>query len=171
MPSTAPGVRPPALLLPFTSRSVAVARRALITAMRGQGLSKDFTDDAVLVLSELISNALRHARPLQGTARRFSGEAIRVAWSIGADEVHLEVTDGGASTRPRLGAPTRSATGGRGLHIVRDLTSDWGVVEESGEQARGRAGVAAERDGTDDASGAAHDELQTMTVWATLRRR
>ena len=38
--------------------------------------------DAALVLSELLSNALRHAVPLPGAK-------LRVAWRLGADSVQL----------------------------------------------------------------------------------
>jgi two-component sensor histidine kinase len=68
-------------------------------------------DNAVLVVSEIFSNALKHARPLEAGR-------VSLAWQVMADAVRVEVSDGGASTRPALGAGRPSSTGGRGLGIV-----------------------------------------------------
>lgn len=80
-------------------------------------------DDAVLVVSELLSNALRHAHPLP------SGQ-IRVSWHWTEEHVEVAVSDGGAATEPRAGRPTLSSLGGRGLGIVEYLASTWGVRHE-----------------------------------------
>ena len=79
----------------------------------------------MLVLSELVSNAIKHAAPLP------SGE-IGVRWSVRADVLHIEITDGGASTRPHAGAAALSSLGGRGLDIVREVSTQWGVTEGAG---------------------------------------
>lgn len=80
-------------------------------------------DDAVLVVSELLSNALRHAHPLP------SGQ-IRVSWRWTGEHVEVAVSDGGAATEPRAGRPALSSLGGRGLGIVEYLASTWGVRHE-----------------------------------------
>ncbi|MBB2908790.1 anti-sigma regulatory factor (Ser/Thr protein kinase) [Streptosporangium becharense] len=77
----------------------------------------------MLVVSELLSNALRHAHPLP------SGQ-IRVAWHWIEDHVEVAVSDGGAATEPRAGRPTLSSLGGRGLGIVDYIASRWGVRHE-----------------------------------------
>jgi anti-sigma regulatory factor (Ser/Thr protein kinase) len=108
------------LVLPFTPASVGVARRRLVSDLIGAGLYGSTISDAALVLSELLSNALRHARPLPGSC-------LRVAWHLDADSVRVSVSDGGAPTRPELGEPTQSTTGGRGLRIVAKLSRRWGA--------------------------------------------
>ncbi|GIH75218.1 hypothetical protein Plo01_16470 [Planobispora longispora] len=80
-------------------------------------------DDAVLVVSELLSNALRHAHPLP------SGQ-IRVAWRWTDGHVEVAVSDGGATTEPRAGRAPLSSLGGRGLGIVEYLADRWGVRHE-----------------------------------------
>lgn len=80
-------------------------------------------EDAVLVVSELLSNALRHAHPLP------SGQ-IRVSWRWTEEHVEVAVSDGGAATEPRAGRPALSSLGGRGLGIVEYLASTWGVRHE-----------------------------------------
>jgi signal transduction histidine kinase len=76
--------------------------------------------DAGLVLSELISNALRHATPLPGSV-------VRVAWSLDDDCLEIAVSDGGGPTAPVVNEPGNSAIGGRGLGIVDRLALRWGV--------------------------------------------
>ncbi|MDP9394229.1 MAG: ATP-binding protein, partial [Actinomycetota bacterium] len=111
------------VLVPHATHSVADVRQAALRDLRGNGCPAELVEDAVLVLSEIVSNALKHARPLE------SGK-VRVEWTVEPRAIRLAVTDGGSSTRPRMSPPSRSATGGRGLGIVNDLAGDWGVTED-----------------------------------------
>lgn len=106
---------------PHTSASVTSARRRIAADLDKRGVPREVVHDAVLVLSEILSNALRHARPLGGSGK------IRVSWDVRAGAVEIEVTDGGGATRPYPAQPSISSLGGRGLGIVTTLTSDWGV--------------------------------------------
>lgn len=110
------------VLLPHVSSSVASARRRLCDDLRSHGMGGTFVDDAALVLSEILSNALRHARPLA------SGK-IQVDWRLHGDAVEITVTDGGGPTHPTPTLPSVSSLGGRGLGIVMALAADWGVRE------------------------------------------
>jgi anti-sigma regulatory factor (Ser/Thr protein kinase) len=100
-----------------------VARQHLCAQLLASGVRASTVDDAVVIVSELLSNALRHARPLP------SGE-IRVAWNRHGDVVEVAVSDGGSSTEPRRGRPALSSLGGRGLGIVETLADCWGVRRE-----------------------------------------
>ena len=108
------------LLLPFAASSVGVARRRLVSDLITADIYDSAVCDVALVISELFSNALRHAAPLPGAK-------IRVAWRIDTGCVRVSVTDGGAQTVPELGEPTQGATGGRGLRIVEKLSTRWGT--------------------------------------------
>jgi anti-sigma regulatory factor (Ser/Thr protein kinase) len=109
------------VLFPHTSASVKSARRRIVTDLNKRGVQREVVHDAALVLSEILSNALRHARPLGGSGK------IRVSWDVRAGAVEIDVTDGGGATRPYPAQPSISSLGGRGLGIVTTLTSDWGV--------------------------------------------
>jgi anti-sigma regulatory factor (Ser/Thr protein kinase) len=109
-----------------TTSSVRSARRRLANDLEKRGVPKEIVNDAVLVLSEVLSNAVRHARPLG------SGK-VKVAWDVRAGAVAIEVTDGGGATHPHPAQPSLSSLGGRGLGIVTTLTSDWGLKSDAGE--------------------------------------
>ncbi len=76
-----------------------------------------------IVASELLTNAVRHARPL-------SDGTIRVRWKIRGDVVEVEVTDGGGESVPRPAPRTVWLSSGRGLRIVRSIAHEWGVTED-----------------------------------------
>jgi anti-sigma regulatory factor (Ser/Thr protein kinase) len=107
------------VLLPYAPASVAAARQRLTADLDAAGVVQATVGDAALVVSELLSNAIRHARPLPGTS-------VQVAWAVGNGAVELAVSDGGAPTRP-YPAHSVSALGGRGLDIVEYLARTWGV--------------------------------------------
>ncbi len=125
--AAAQGATPSAtVLVPHVSSSVRWARTRLAEDLVNCGVPRTVVDDAVLVLSEVLSNALKHARPLA------SGQ-VRVSWQLCDGALELQVTDGGGPTRPHTTAPSLSALGGRGLGIVDNLAADWGVREAPGE--------------------------------------
>ncbi|MGO8959383.1 MAG: ATP-binding protein [Streptosporangiaceae bacterium] len=108
------------VLLPYAPASVAVARQRLAADLMSAGIYAGAIGDAVLVVSELLSNAIRHARPLPGAN-------VQVAWAVDHGAVEVAVSDGGAPTRPRQTQPTVSSLGGRGLDIVEYLARTWGI--------------------------------------------
>jgi anti-sigma regulatory factor (Ser/Thr protein kinase) len=112
------------VMLPHATQSVRSARHRLAEDLTRRGLGEEVIGDASLVISEIISNALKHARPLS------SGQ-IRVSWDVSTTSLELRVSDGGGPTRPYLQAPSLSSLGGRGLGIVATLCSEWGVRQDA----------------------------------------
>ena len=55
---------------------------------------------------------------------------ILVRWTIRPDSLHLEIVDGGSTTLPRANVAPSYALGGRGLDIVRRLSTQWGVDQD-----------------------------------------
>lgn len=107
--------------------SVPRARHVLRSVLDGAGLDETAKAEIEIVLSEIVGNAVRHARPLEDGG-------IHVQCEVAADvEPHVEiaVTDGGSPGRTVLPRDAdASATSGRGLRIVEGLADEWGVVED-----------------------------------------
>jgi serine/threonine-protein kinase RsbW len=108
--------------VPHEGSGVSQARHAFADEMAKAKISDEVRQDAMLVISELVSNAVRHAAPMRGGS-------VRVSCSIDDDSMRIEITDGGAVTRPNPAVATVFALGGRGLDIVRTICSEWGVVQ------------------------------------------
>lgn len=114
------------MAVPHGPAGVGEARNRMREQLRRSGMPESVVDDAVLVLSELLSNSCRHGRPL-GQAEVGDGD-IRAAWRVDArGALTVEVTDGGGPTRPVPATPSVTARGGRGLNIISALAQDWGV--------------------------------------------
>jgi len=109
------------VLLPHAPSSVVAARWHITSQLREAGVVSPAIGDATLVVSELLTNAILHARPLPGAQ-------VLVAWALRERSLEVAVSDGGSMTRPRTAQPSLSSIGGRGLAIVEYLSSRWGVL-------------------------------------------
>jgi anti-sigma regulatory factor (Ser/Thr protein kinase) len=76
-----------------------------------------------LLLSELVNNCVLH-----GAARR-PGAWIDIAVSIFPQALWVEVCDGGPSFRHQPSPPSTAARAGRGLYLVDQLSTRWGISE------------------------------------------
>ncbi|WP_373567764.1 ATP-binding protein [Streptomyces malaysiensis] len=119
------------MAVPHGPAGVRAARQRMRVDLGRTGVSDSVIDDAVLILSELLSNAWRHGRPWRSG---HDGATVRAAWSVDEDDrLTVEVTDGGGPTRPLPANPSVTARGGRGLNIITSLAEDWGVRDDIGE--------------------------------------
>jgi len=109
------------VLLPHAPASVLAARWQISTDLREAGIVPPAIGDAALVVSELLTNAILHAKPLPGAR-------VLVAWALRDRSLEVAVSDGGSMTRPRAACPSLSSIGGRGLAIVENLSCRWGVL-------------------------------------------
>ncbi|MEV8020522.1 ATP-binding protein [Streptomyces sp. NPDC086554] len=117
------------MAVPHGPAGVGEARHRMRDQLRRSGVSESVVDDAVLILSELLSNACRHGRPL-GEGLVGDGD-VRAAWRVdAAGRLTVEVTDGGGPTRPVPATPSVTAHGGRGLNIITALAEAWGVRDD-----------------------------------------
>ena len=83
-------------------------------------------DDLELLVTELVTNSVRHA-PGDGET------SIRLEVIVDAEHARVEVADRGAGfRRPRPTAPAVPSAGGWGLFLVDRLCDDWGVFEDGG---------------------------------------
>ncbi|WP_078955063.1 ATP-binding protein [Streptomyces griseus] len=118
------------MAVPHGPAGVGEARHRMRDELYRSGVSESVVDDAVLILSELLSNAYRHGRPL-GQADPGEGDVL-AAWRLDpSGGLTVEVTDGGGPTRPVPSTPSVTARGGRGLTIIGALSQDWGVRDSA----------------------------------------
>ncbi len=93
----------------------AAARRLVTETMLERGHHRGVVADAQLVVSELVTNAIVHAK---------TGLSVKVR--CGDSSVRIGVRDG-SSTAPFVRDPGPAATFGRGMRLVETLSRDWGV--------------------------------------------
>jgi len=105
--------------VPHASRE---ARNTARVVLQDWDVPSPLVDDALLVISELVTNAVRHA----GTAGTLelelgqTGECLRVS-----------LADGSA-TAPRVRRPRTAAEDGRGMRILAALSDRWGIEPHLG---------------------------------------
>ena len=106
-------------LLPMSPGSPRAARELTGAACRSWRIGP-VCDAALLAVSELVGNAVRHGSP---------GD-LRLRLSMTARRLRLEVCDS-ASTQPALRRVADGDEGGRGLHLVAAVSARWGVRREA----------------------------------------
>ncbi|MEU9287412.1 ATP-binding protein [Streptomyces sp. NPDC048275] len=110
------------LVLPAAPASVGMARRYVRESLGEWGASQEWCDNAVLVTSELVTNALTHTASERIVCR------LRIADGL----LHIEVEDQNRGwTLPERRQPEPDDQGGRGLLLVGVLSSDWGVRDSA----------------------------------------
>jgi anti-sigma regulatory factor (Ser/Thr protein kinase) len=98
------------------------AARAAVTAWLSPQVADQVLDDAQLLVSELVTNSVRHARLA-------AGATVRVSVEICDGFVRLEVEDPGDVAVGAV-APDREHGGGFGLFLVEALAQRWGSKHE-----------------------------------------
>jgi serine/threonine-protein kinase RsbW len=115
---------PVTLSMPFAAESAGRVREALESWLDHRGSGARVVDDARLVATELVGNAVRHARPLRNGT-------VLVRWHEEGTALELSVCDGGGETAPELVDAAPTDVSGRGLAIVDALSSTWWVEHSS----------------------------------------
>ncbi|MET8829076.1 ATP-binding protein [Streptomyces sp. NPDC004610] len=116
------------LTLAATPNAVAWARRHTVDILQRWRFPDEGIEVARLLVSELATNAIRHARPTK------TSEAAAHSVSIGTIVLTLWPIDSGiilavSDPDPRPPAPRASdasATGGRGLVLIQTMANRWG---------------------------------------------
>jgi anti-sigma regulatory factor (Ser/Thr protein kinase) len=108
------------LAVRHAAASAGQARRSLVGDLAGLELPHELVEDAALLLSEMVGNAVRYADPLPGNV-------LLVSWGLVKGRLLLRVTDGGGRDQPRVRDAGPFDTRGRGLAIVDAISAVWGV--------------------------------------------
>jgi anti-sigma regulatory factor (Ser/Thr protein kinase) len=105
--------------LPRTAQAPSLARRAL-DGFADQ-VDPDVMPDVRLLVSELITNSVK-----------YGGEGpVRLEVTASDDRVRAEIIDQGIGFTPVARGDDLEKVGGWGLHLVEQLTTDWGTHEGS----------------------------------------
>jgi anti-sigma regulatory factor (Ser/Thr protein kinase) len=96
------------------------AARTAVSKWLGRDVDRHVLEDVKLLVSELVTNAVRHQSE-QGP--------IELELSRRRGSVRVEVADPGSGFhKPKVGEPLPDALGGRGLLIVERVAARWGVT-------------------------------------------
>lgn len=111
--------------LPFAPSTPGIARTRLAGFLTIHRASNDVIDDALIVISEMIANAVCHGEPGQdGT--------IEISWSIKNSLLELSVLDGGVGGSLRPIDFDEDSLSGRGLAIINRVADRWWVDMSKG---------------------------------------
>ncbi|WP_414496564.1 ATP-binding protein [Streptomyces sp. CRN 30] len=106
---------------PAVDSSVPQARHAVrdLLARQGVPVTEDLAQGLLLIVSELVTNAVKHAALLSPT--------LAVELAVGAEWVRIAVEDD-HPYRPTALETDHARTGGRGLLLVREIAREAGGV-------------------------------------------
>ena len=104
------------------------ARHEIAAHLNGE-LGAERTQDAVLLVGELVTNSVFHAAT--GAAHEIVVELV-----IGLDDVRVAVTDGGSPNVPMVQPLDPTKPGGRGLFLVDTLSDRWGMTRQGTRETR-----------------------------------
>jgi serine/threonine-protein kinase RsbW len=111
--------------LPFAPSTPGIARTRLAGFLTIHRASNAVIDDALIVISEMIANAVCHGEPGQdGT--------IEISWSIKDSLLELSVLDGGVGGSLRPIDFDEDSLSGRGLAIINRVADRWWVDMSKG---------------------------------------
>lgn len=111
----------------YDPRAVGQARAELGKVL-AQWRMEEVAEAATLVLSELLTNSLRHARV---SGRLVETRFLRIGGEDGGG-VRLEVHDASAKPPEVSAEPAADSCGGRGLLLVGAVADRWGVAARNG---------------------------------------
>ncbi len=122
------------LALDVDIESPARARADVGPALLDAGCDERLVRDVLIVISELVMNAILHG----------GGDAdgrVHVRWEVvaaadGRPEVGVEVRDAGGGGTPRVHDVGVADAGGRGLALVDRLAASWSVDQSDGTVVR-----------------------------------
>ncbi len=114
-----------AVRLPFVLSTPSVARTKLAAFLTVHRASNAVIDDALIVISEMIANAVRHGVPTPDGM-------IEISWSINGTLLELSVHDAGVVESLKPVDFDEDSLSGRGLSIINRVADRWWVDMSEG---------------------------------------
>lgn len=109
--------------LPSDDSAPAIARGEALRFGRRAGLTPGELASLRLLVSELVTNAIRHGH---------AEAPVDLRLDLRDERIRVEVRDHGAGFRQPAQTPAPGNDGGYGLLIVEELCADWGVEQRDG---------------------------------------
>ncbi len=120
--------------MPFAASTPGMARTRLAAFLTVHRASNTVIDDALIVISEMIANAVSHGVPGQdGT--------IEISWSINGTLLELSVLDAGTGASLTPIDFDEDSLSGRGLSIINRVADRWWVDMTKGTQVNAELGL------------------------------
>ena len=111
--------------MPFEASTPAIARTRLAGFLTVHQAPSQVIDDALIVLSEMIANAVSHGSP-DPEGR------MELSWAIHDDLLELSVSDAGVGASLKPVDFDEDSLSGRGLSIIRRVADRWWVDLDNG---------------------------------------
>ncbi|GAA1745105.1 ATP-binding protein [Aeromicrobium alkaliterrae] len=107
-------------LFPFARSTPGIARTKLAGFLTENRVASAQIDDALIVLSEMLTNAVSHGKPSD------DGK-IEVSWTIAKDLLEISVRDSGLDSKLQPIDFDSDSLSGRGLSIISEIADRWWV--------------------------------------------
>lgn len=120
--------------LPFEPATASIARTKLASFLTLNGASSSVIDDALIVLSEMVANAVCHGDPGQDNS-------IELTWAIRKGLLEISVRDGGEGASLKPIDFDEDSLSGRGLSIIARVADRWWVDMTQGTRVNAELSV------------------------------
>ncbi len=107
-------------LFPFAPSTPGIARTKLAGFLTENRVASSRIDDALIVLSEMLTNAVCHGKPSDDGS-------IEVSWTITSDLLEISVRDFGLDPSLTPIDFDQDSLSGRGLSIISEIADRWWV--------------------------------------------
>ncbi|MEV7398028.1 ATP-binding protein [Aeromicrobium sp. NPDC092404] len=120
--------------LPFAFSTPGIARTRLAAFLTVNRASNEVIDDALIVISEMIANAVSHGVPT-------SDGTIEISWAINGTLLELSVYDAGQGGSLKPIDFDEDSLSGRGLSIINRVADRWWVDMSTGTRVNAELGL------------------------------
>ncbi|KAA1395781.1 ATP-binding protein [Aeromicrobium ginsengisoli] len=120
--------------LPFVASTPGVARTRLAAFLTVNRASNEVIDNALIVISEMIANAVCHGVPT-------SDGTIEISWAINGTLLELSVYDAGKGGSLKPIDFDEDSLSGRGLSIINRVADRWWVDMSTGTRVNAELGL------------------------------
>ena len=120
--------------LPFVASTPGIARTRLAGFLTVNRASNEVIDDALIVISEMIANAVSHGVPT-------SDGTIEISWAINGTLLELSVYDAGKGGSLTPIDFDEDSLSGRGLSIINRVADRWWVDMSKGTRVNAELGL------------------------------